>query len=118
MTIGPMAIAGTAFMTSVSSTVLLALVTSPYVSAMYELSKKDAADSAVRKDGGQKFKVTTMNILGSPVESSFHPSDVQKKVTHPFATFSIKSTGKNYYVFDGQFKDENVKALFAKTKDK
>jgi hypothetical protein len=98
---------GTIIFSSISSTVLLQVVTSPYVDTLHEVVVTTThPPEGVRE---RKFKAVKINIFGNNVVSSFDLSQVKDNTSffHPFATF--KAGDQFYYVFNGKIKEESIK---------
>ncbi len=107
--VGKLAITGTALFTSVSSTILLELITHPYVTKMIEITKDG--------DETRSFQAFRLNILGSERDSVIKLSDIEHITTsiHPYASF--RANGKFYYIQSPLIKDQEVKfKMFGKLK--
>lgn len=98
--VAQLALAGTAFFTSTSSTVFLHLVSKPYVT---EIVQED-----------NQFIASRLNLLGKEVPSKpFQLSDIKKPASHPFASFQTKS-GDQFYVFSDIIKEPELRQAFSK----
>ena len=92
---GAVAIFGTAFVTSFSSTIFLHFLTSPYITALRVMDMDKGLLHATR-----------VNMIGGSIESEFNLKDCAKvnSSIHPFASFvvEIESGKKDYYYVYGQ----------------
>ena len=104
--VGQFMIAGTAIFTSLSSTLFLQAITSPYVVQLYEIVPDNASSSSDRQ-----FEATRTNIFGSLVSSKFSLADVEKANagSHPFATFKDKKSNNYYYTWKHAITDPTLK---------
>ena len=96
---GKLAIAGTAFFTSVSSTLMLQYCSRPYILSLDEVKSSDVPAE------DRKFIATTLNFIGVPQTTEFLLSQVEKLNSriHPFATFKVKD--HIFFVFGGNIAD-------------
>jgi len=93
--VGQFMIAGTAIFTSLSSTLFLQAITSPYVAQLYALDEERRKVLA--------FKV---NLFGNLTASTFDISQIDNKFSaslHPFATFRVEN--RFYYVHEAGMKE-------------
>lgn len=104
-----MALIGTILFSSVSSTVLLAGVTSPYVTRLEELSLTSSPSSS----SSRVFSAYRMNVRGKEIPTVFTLEEATKKTSHPFASFSLKDSG-NFYIYGGEMEDEELKTKLTK----
>eukprot|EP01031_Cornospumella_fuschlensis_P033570 gene33570-40611_t len=96
------AMAGTVFFTSVSSTGILQLVSQPYVCSLYA-------------SPGPKgmLRATRLSLTGREYETVFSRDDVSKPSSHPFGSCQVRGSGA-LYVFGDAVSDPQVRALVAK----
>jgi len=89
---GQVLIAGTAIATSLSSTIFLQTITSPYVAKLYVSHNKSGDQSPVL------FEAYRITLLGNLVKFNFEKNQVEKvsASSHPFATF--RAGGHLFYV--------------------
>jgi hypothetical protein len=113
--VGAVAIFGTAFATSFSSTIFLHFLTSPYVISMKEI------DGGSKSAGNPSFICQRANMLGALVETEFSLEDCTKVTgsIHPFASFSVdggEGKASYYYVYGGKAQEANeaTKEIFRK----
>ena len=117
---GQVAITSTVLLTSVSSTLLLQMVTFPYVAYLYELSPQDATNSVSDQYSPRRFRAVRYNFLGCHQVVEFSLDEVDKKVSNPFASFRVTSKGNaaangNYYVFAGGLEDSDLRTALCKS---
>ena len=118
---GKIAITGTAFVTTSSSTTMIQYITRPYVISIDELlvgEKKDIDEIDGEESRGgnvdsdekdRKFVATTLSLLGFPRQLEFKLADVERhKGIHPFATHMIKDT--RVFLFSQNITDDELKA--------
>ena len=121
-------------MTTVSSTVLLHVVSHPYVERLYEVHPESVPVVSPTKDKQslgrrstninagkslpRQFRATRFNLLGNLVSTDFTLAETSKDVINPFASFQINhpdSQRKEYfYIFGGNIKDNDVKSHLTK----
>ena len=118
-TAGKVAITGTAFLTTASSTTMIQYITRPYVVSMDELVNVDENDGVDTKSTNQskegnnnekdrRFVATTLSLLGNSLNLEFKLSDIERhKGIHPFATHMIK--GNPVFLFSKNITDEELK---------
>ena len=117
--VGKVAITGTAFLTTASSTTMIQYITRPYIISMDELVDghdggdiddiESANDEDICRKKERKFVATTLSLLGNPLRFEFKLSDIERhKGIHPFATHMIK--GKPVFLFSRNITDEELKA--------
>ena len=89
---GQVLIAVTAIATSLSSTIFLQTITSPYVAKLYVSHHKSGDQSPVQ------FEAYRITLLGNLVRFNFAQNQVEKvsASSHPFATF--RADGHLFYV--------------------
>jgi hypothetical protein len=97
---GKVAIAGTALLTSVSSTSMLQYCTSPYIISLEEI--KTSEQSCDRR-----LVATRLSVLGFPVKTEFRLSEVEliTRKVHPFATFKLKGNNSLFFVYGKMLED-------------
>ena len=115
--VGKVAITGTAFLTTASSTTMIQYITRPYVVSMDELvdgygnNELDvkSTNQTMKNNGKErKFVATTLSLLGNPMYLEFKLSDIERhKGIHPFATHKIK--GNPIFLFSRNITDEELK---------
>jgi hypothetical protein len=117
---GQYVIAGTGCFASVGGTALLVLVTSPYVTEMFEMEGKGLGREEIGPGGSpeRRFKATTLNILGMERYVEFNLSDAVETI-HPFASFKVgpPPADASLYVFGGDMKDDQVRNALTKERD-
>ena len=107
---GKLAIISTALFTSLSSTVLLAGVTHPYVISIHELPSDTNKEIPERR-----FLAKRVTIFGREKATEFLLSDVDNRnVAHPYASFKLKSNNNSFYVFGPLLKDESIRNILSK----
>lgn len=77
---------------SLSSTAMLQLVSTPYVFALYE-------DKSESNGPERQLYVEKVNFFGRVVGFPFGLEQADKGTKHPFASFHVKPSGENFYVF-------------------
>ena len=95
--VGQLMIAGTAIFTSLSSTIFLQTITSPYVAKLYEI--RSTGQGGNDASGPRVLEAERINLLGNLVSSTFHLNQAEKVMSsavHPFATFRVRE--KFFYV--------------------
>lgn len=116
-TSGQIAIAGSVAFSSLSSTALLQLVSTPYVYALFEDKQKDT-DSAAKDStvaGNRNLYAVKVDFFGRMKGYSFPLSDTDKNPKHPFASFTLKSSGENFYIYgDGIAEDPQLRQRLCK----
>lgn len=141
--VAQIALATTVFFTSFSSTVLLQAVGHTYVCTIHEIvpvsdydeildsseDTEDSHDDAEHSDYEESdieesedqqnrvFKATTLSLFGNLKPTVFPLSDISKKVTNPFASFQLKSSGKHFYVYGDYVTDLSVRQTFTKVNE-
>ena len=100
---GKIAIAGTAFVTSVSSTLLIQYCTMPYIISLEEL-KTDPMTT------DRSFVATRLTMFGSPLITQFKLSEVERitSTIHPFATFRVRNN--MFFVFGSNIADPALRS--------
>ena len=98
---GKVAIAGTALLTSVSSTGMLQYCTNPYIISLDEI-KTEAEQPCDRR-----LVATRLGVLGFPVKTEFNLSEVEliTRKVHPFATFKLKDKDTLFFVYGKMLED-------------
>ncbi len=98
---GKIAIVGTAILSSIGSTIMLKLITGPYVCAVYENEEENLKND-------RELVVTQLNIFGQVEETKFRVSSVVKVTAamHPFASFKVN---EKYFYVGKDIKDEVLK---------
>lgn len=122
------AIAGTLFFSSVSSTALLQVVAHPYVCTLHEVlpaaadgsTPAPAADVEGASSASQapsqldrRFKAMRYNWLGKPVVTEFTLRQADRNVANPFSSFQVKPAGY-FYIYGGEIKDVVVRRALTK----
>lgn len=104
--VGQLMIAGTAIFTSVSSTIFLQTITSPYVAQLSELQEYSHLPGPQRR-----FLAQRINLLGNLATTEFELKNVERvnSSMHPFATFCDTEKKQYYYIFDQDVKDATLK---------
>ncbi len=93
---------------SLSSTAMLQLVAKPYVYALYE-------ETGITLQKERQFYAEKVDFFGRVKGFPFTLSDVDKKPSHPFASFKLSSTGENFYIFSGGLGDDpEIRKSFCK----
>lgn len=108
---GQVALISTVVFSSLSSTCLLQLVAQPYVSALYESSSQIQDSKQDRLLAAEYY-----DILGRRRRKEFYLSDSDEKVTHPFASFALKSNRQPFYVYGENMEDSALKKKLTKEK--
>lgn len=110
--VGQIMIAGTAILTSLSSTIFLQTITSPYVVKLFEVSMGSSTSQH------RRFQATKITLFGTLTSTEFDLHGVEKVTsssTHPFATFR-DADNRYYYVFGDHLKDESLKTILGNSK--
>jgi hypothetical protein len=129
------AVASTVFFTSFSSTVLLQVVTSPYVVTLHELLPPAAADAsgsaaatvtsgtagtpgspapAASQDPlDRTFRAARYNMFGNQHTQQFTLRDTDKNGSNPFSSFQVKPHGF-FYMYGGHISDSLVRQKLTK----
>eukprot|EP01039_Chlorochromonas_danica_P007975 gene7975-8796_t len=116
------AMAGTIFFTSLSSTAFLQLVASPYVCRIVEITNPSTATtttattdttSEVKKREQRRFRGTKLTFLGGTKEFEFTLADISKPAAHPFGSCQLKGLG-SLYVYGGNVLDKDVRTAMTK----
>ena len=95
------AIVGGCCFGGLSATLLLKLVTEPYICELYELTTN--LNKNENKD--RRFKAIAVNIFGSYINEEFLLNDV-KETIHPFGSFKVND--RSFYLFGGGIKDDKT----------
>jgi hypothetical protein len=105
---GKVAIAGTALVTSVSSTCMLQYCTSPYIVSLDEVVN---TVDAIAERPNRKLIATRLNFLGLSKKTEFNLDDVEllTKNVHPFATFKLKSNDTLFFVYGKMLEDVELR---------
>ena len=106
--IGQIMIAGTAVLTSVSSTIFLQTITSPYVGQLKELHEfRHLPDQ-------RRFSAQRIDLFGNIKTTEFQLKHVERvnSSLHPFATFCDAEKKEFYYIFGDDVLDATLKARF------
>lgn len=110
--VGKVVIVGTAICTSLLSTVLLKLITEPYVGKLEEEHQSNSSSSISNSDShsDRTFIATRLNLFGNPITTKFAISQIQtvKVSIHPFASFKAE---ENFYYVGKDIKDEHLKKV-------
>ena len=116
--VGQVAIAGTAALTSLSSTLFLHLITHPYVATLVEIKSDGIIPTNVQgmtePNNERKLIVSRVNIFGNLSYSTFYLSEAVKVTSsvHPFASFKLKDN--YFYIFGGKLEDSEIRQKLAK----
>jgi len=102
---GQYAIAGAGLVMSGSCTLILHMVSSPYVIQLRPLINMTQGEDG---RGDRSFSVTTLNFMGMEVTRQFALSQVSESI-HPCASF--KADKNHYYVFGGGLVDQDDEEL-------
>jgi len=96
--VGKIAIVGTAILSSIGSTIMLKLITGPYVCAIYEYKGE-------MTNNDRELIVTQLNIFGQVEETTFKVNNIVKVTAamHPFASFKVND---KYFYVGKDIKDE------------
>jgi len=107
---GKMVIAGTAFLTSVSSTLMLQYCSKPYILSLEEVVSKEISPT------DRQFIATTLTFFGASKKTTFNLSQVERLTSkiHPFATFKVKDD--LFFVFGGNVSDIELRNKFTGAK--
>lgn len=118
-----MALAGTVFFSSFSSTVLLQVVAHPYVCTLHEVvTSGTPANAAAASDPAaigsaasldRKFKAMRYNMFGQPLVTEFTLRQADRNVSNPFSSFQVKPAGF-FYVYGGEIADLAVRRALTK----
>ena len=136
-----MALAGTVFFTSFSSTLLLQVVAPPYVCTLHEVvtpgtpdSIKNATESSSSSESenevpksstdapadptselslNRRFKAMRYNMFGQPLVTDFTLRQADRAVSNPFSSFQVKPAGF-FYVYGGDMKDTVMRRALTK----
>ena len=136
-----MALAGTVFFTSFSSTLLLQVVAHPYVCTLHEVvtpgtpdSIKNATESSSSSESenevpksstdapadptselslNRRFKAMRYNMFGQPLVTDFTLRQADRAVSNPFSSFQVKPAGF-FYVYGGDMKDTVMRRALTK----
>ena len=103
--VGQIALSSTVLLASMSSTLLLHVVTLPYVVALHEIKpSQEQSDNNLRR-----FRAKRFNLIGNHVETEFTLGDVSNAdVANPFASFKHKTDGY-FYIFGGNIPDDVIR---------
>jgi hypothetical protein len=119
------ALAGTVFFTSFSSTVLLQVVAHPYVCTLHEVvpveefhvGHENVVPPLVTipkvETLDRKFKAMRYNMFGRPVVTEFSLRQADKGVSNPFSSFQVKPVGY-FYIFGADIEDPEVRRALTK----
>jgi hypothetical protein len=91
---------------SVSSTIFIHLITSPYVVRLKEITSGGSND--------RLFTITTVNLFGLEGDTDVAVSQVGERGMNPFSSFC--AGGRSFYVFGGQIEDKEVRTKFTREK--
>jgi hypothetical protein len=113
-----LAVAGTVFFTSLSSTILLQVVAHPYVGTLHEivpsqLRQEPSTTAPQESQLDRKFKATRFSMFGQPKVTEFTLRQAQRDVANPFASFQVKPAGF-FYIYGGEIKDTAVRRALTK----
>lgn len=109
--IGQIMIASTAVLTSVSSTIFLQTITSPYVAQLKEMQEfRHLPDQ-------RRFSAERINLFGNIKTTEFQLKHVERvnSSLHPFATFCDTDKKEFYYIFGDDVLDTTLKGRFGAT---
>lgn len=104
-----LALAGTVWFSSVSSTMMLQIVGSPYVFDLTELP----SDTESKKEEDRRFIARKVNVFGRLKSTEFRLADAQKSTAHPFASFKVNKEGF-FYIFGGNLADPSLREKLCK----
>jgi hypothetical protein len=104
---GQVAIIGSVVFSSLSSTALLNYITKPYISQLFEVKNE-------MNELERKFRAKRIDWLGRPKYSEFTLTEVEKKSSHPYGSFQLKSTKESYYIHGPDMTDKKLRELFGK----
>ena len=95
---GQVGIIGTVLLSSLSSTFFLQLVTSPYVTRLYELQGENA-DADADTDKNRHFKAERLNYFGNALENRFVLAETSRVAStrHPYASCEAGGTYMYYH---------------------
>lgn len=86
---------------------MLQLVSQPYVHSLYEEIGVTGND--------RKFIASKVDFFGRIKNYPFLLSDTDKSPSHPFASFKLRSTGENFYVYgEGLSEDAQLRQSLCK----
>lgn len=122
--VGQFVVGGVAIVATFGSTILLQLLTHPYVLSLYELKKPAIEIPLIETTNNDKkikdinnkdiidreFIIKSLNVIGLEKETSFRLKDVQvvrEASVHPFASFQVNK--KFFYVHSDSILDEQLK---------
>ena len=137
-----MALAGTVFFTSFSSTLLLQVVAHPYVCTLHEIptagtpanvavtETENASNEASHTDSqpapavaevdmsgashlDRRFKAMRYNMFGMPVVTDFTLRQADRAVSNPFSSFQVKPAGF-FYIYGGEIPDPSLRRALTK----
>mmetsp|Transcript_13633 Transcript_13633/g.18657 ORF Transcript_13633/g.18657 Transcript_13633/m.18657 type:complete len:134 (+) Transcript_13633:79-480(+) len=123
--VGQSAIASVVFMTSISSTFLLQVVTYPYVTYLFELPPNESIQTSQSSENindstlsSRRFRAVRLNFLGNETSTTFHLSEADRNgVSSPFASFRLKkekNKSEEFYVFGGGLRDVELQRALAR----
>jgi hypothetical protein len=121
--VGQFAVGGVAMVATFGSTILLQLLTHPYVLSLYELKKPPIEIPSIQitniddkiKDTNneiidREFIIKSLSVIVLEKETKFRLKDVQvvkEASVHPFASFQVNK--KFFYVHSDSILDEQLK---------
>lgn len=122
--VGQFAVGGVAMVATFGSTLLLQLLTHPYVLSLYELKKPsiEASTSSITSNNykiqeiinkepiDREFIIRSLNVIGFEKETKFRLKDVEvikEASVHPFASFQVNK--KFFYVHSDSILDDQLK---------
>jgi hypothetical protein len=108
-----LALAGTVWFSSVSSTLMLQIVGSPYVFDMTEIMPAEVSQQAQTKEEDRRFVVRKVSVFGRLKSTEFRLADAQKSTAHPFASFKVNKDGF-FYIFGGNLADPSLREKLCK----
>ncbi len=103
-----LALAGTVWFSSVSSTLMLQVVGSPYVFDLTEVQPQSA-----KKQEDRILIARKISVFGRLKPTEFRLADAQKSTAHPFASFKVDKAGF-FYIFGGNLEDASLREKLCK----
>jgi len=119
--VGQFAVGGVAIVATFGSTILLQLLTHPYVLSLYELKKpsiepisikeiNQEVKTIIKESNDREFIIRSLNVIGIEKETKFKLKDaevIREASIHPFASFRVNK--KFFYVHSDSILDEQLK---------
>ena len=115
--VGQFAVGGVAVVATFGSTILLQLLTHPYVLSLYELKKPSTTipevnkeEKPIKESTDREFIIRSLNVIGIEKETKFKLKDaevIREASIHPFASFRVNK--KFFYVHSDSIIDEQLK---------